>query len=219
MADDTLAVNQPQPIVVTEADKLATAYPEMATKIRQAQILLKAGLLPSHFNTVAKVLSVGMAADEMGIGTQQAARSMYVIDGKVGLSTNLLLGLAFKKVAGFWIKLVESTTEKCTVTLGRSGGSEATVSFTMADAMKAGLNAFPKSGRPGAWQKYPQDMLLNRAISKGLRIIAPDATMGMHSDEEVRSLEAPADTTPLSAESITVDAVTVTKVEDQNGQG
>lgn len=176
-----------------ELVKYNPAEEEIINLTTQAEVLLKSGFLPVAFNTVAKIVAVGLAAKEMGIGLQQAVRSMHVVSGKVGLSTGLMLGLAYRRVPGFALRVVKSDNEECTVEVERKGGSKATVTFTMKDAIRAGLIGNE------VWRKYPADMLFNRAASRALRIIAPDAIGGAYTTEEVTAMEGAASesATPL----------------------
>lgn len=156
---------------------------------RQAQAFLASGYLREEFTkgvdpktAIAKVLTIITCGDELGIGRMQALRSINVIKGKPALAAELMLGLCFKKIPGFKATFTtpfEKQHLECTVIMQRPGGDPSTFKFTLEEARNAGL-VKPDSG----WSKYPQDMLRARAISRGCRAIAPDATMGMVSMEE-----------------------------------
>jgi hypothetical protein len=73
------------------------------------------------------------------------------------------------------------------------------IDWTMDRAKKAQLAG--KAG--GMWEKYPRQMLRARVISEGCRAIAPSATSGFYTPEEVREFDAPAAAAPITAAIVT----------------
>jgi hypothetical protein len=156
----------------------------------QAKALLASGFLSAELKAgkgneaLAKICTIIMMGDELGIGRTQALRSIHVIQGKPTLGAELMLALAYKKIPGFRTTFktpVEKQHEECEVVMQRPGGDENTFRFTIQDAKNAGIYK-PNSG----WTKYPRAMLRARAVSEGLRAVAPDATMGLYATEELQ---------------------------------
>lgn len=168
---------------------------EWDTVQRQARAFLASGYLREEFVkgveprvAIAKVATIITMGDELGIGRMQALRSINVIKGKPALAAELMLALCFKKIPGFkatFTTPVDKQHLECTLVLQRPGGDPNEFKFTIEDAKKAGLEFISKNGLPTSWTKYPRAMLRARVISEGLRAVAPDATLGMMTMEEL----------------------------------
>lgn len=76
-------------------------------------------------------------------------------------------------------------------TFSHPQGGSVRITWDMDRAKKAGL--LSKSG--GMYEKYPRAMLRSRCVSEGIRTVAPLATSGVYTPEEVRDMvdETPAD--------------------------
>jgi hypothetical protein len=76
-------------------------------------------------------------------------------------------------------------------TFSHPQGGSVRITWDMDRAKKAGL--LSKSG--GMYDKYPRAMLRSRCVSEGIRTVAPLATSGVYTPEEVRDMvnETPAD--------------------------
>ena len=106
------------------------------------------------------------------------------IQGKLEISARLMN--AMMRRAGIKISIKESTDELCTLVGTRGeGGDSATVSYSVAEAQKAGL---VKPG--GGWVKNPKDMCFASAISRLARQIAPDIIGGSYIEGEIKATEA-----------------------------
>ena len=127
------------------------------------------------------VLACVLYGAELGLGPMQSLASIHVIDGRPAAAPELMRALIARH--GHRIDVVSSTDE--TVTLhGRRAdtGGEATVTWTMADAKRAGLTK-------GAWLTYPRAMLLARATSELARQLFADVVAGLsYTPEEVASI-------------------------------
>lgn len=141
-----------------------------------AEIARRAGILPRDLSEVAAT-AVILIGKEIGIPPFQALRSISFIGGRVVLSVQLQLALA-RKQANVELKVDSETDDAVTVTLKRASEG-VTVSYTLADAKRAGL---VRAG--GTWEKFPRQMLRWRAIGDALRLIAPDVVMGLVDEEE-----------------------------------
>jgi hypothetical protein len=109
---------------------------------------------------------------ELGLGPMASLRGIDVVDGKASLSGQLLTARIL--AAKHRITWDTVTDTRVTVTITRGDGlSEATVTWTIADAQRAGL-----AGKSN-WAKYPRAMLRNRAISEAANLACPDVVMGL----------------------------------------
>lgn len=123
-----------------------------------------------------------LAARELGVPPMLALNGGIAnIQGKLEISARLMNALMRR--AGIKISIKESNDELCTL-VGTRGdtGDTATVTYSVAEAQKAGL---VKVG--GGWMKNPKDMCFARAISRLARQIAPDIIGGCYIEGEIKA--------------------------------
>ena len=129
------------------------------------------------------VLACILTGYELGLGPMQSLRMVNVIDGRPAASAELMRALVNR--AGHRIDVVEATSERVTLEGTRADtGSQARVTWTIADADQAKLTGDPKS----AWTKYPRSMLLARATSELCRMLYADVVGGMYTPEETATI-------------------------------
>lgn len=190
--------------------ELAVARPLTPAEVnwKTAQKIANTPFVPSAFRGKPEaVFAAILYGEELGIGPMQSLNSIHVIEGKPGMSPELMRGLVAR--AGHRIDVKEASAERVTLWGKRADNeSEATVSWTMDDARLAGL-----AGR-GAWKTYPRAMLLARATSELCRMIFADVVAGLsYTQEELASIsgqvwdEVPAD--PLGAQPVAIAATPV----------
>jgi len=137
--------------------------------------LFRSGLFPNVRNEFGAFAVVQYGA-ELGIGPMVSLQNINIITGKPAANGQTMLALAMARGVTFTVT-VETATE-CTI-IFRRGGIEYTATYTMEDAKAAQL-----TGKDN-WKKHPKDMLYWRAVSKGVRRIAPDAVMGLYTPDEL----------------------------------
>ena len=190
--------------------EVAVARPLTPAEVnwKTAQKIANTPFVPSAFRGKPEaVFAAILYGEELGIGPMQSLNSIHVIEGKPGMSPELMRGLVAR--AGHRIDVKEASAERVTLWGKRADNeSEATVSWTMDDARLAGL-----AGR-GAWKTYPRAMLLARATSELCRMIFADVVAGLsYTQEELASIsgqvwdEVPAD--PLGAPQVAIAATPV----------
>jgi len=195
--------------------ELAVARPLTPAEVnwKTAQKIANTPFVPSAFRGKPEaVFAAILYGEELGIGPMQSLNSIHVIEGKPGMSPELMRGLVAR--AGHRIDVKEASAERVTLWGKRADNdSEATVSWTMDDARLAGL-----AGR-GAWKTYPRAMLLARATSELCRMIFADVVAGLsYTQEELASIsgqvwdEVPAD--PLGAEPVAITTTPVAPVPE-----
>ncbi len=109
-----------------------------------------------------------MAGAEMNIGPFQAMAGIHIIQGKAVVGGGLLAGLV-KASPKYDYDVLEQTDKACRLQF-REGKKVLGVSeFTIEDARKAGTKNL---------EKFPKNMLFNRAMSNGVKWYCPDATSG-----------------------------------------
>lgn len=174
--------------------------------LEQAMSLSKAlfgsGLLPRSIKTPQDLLIIMMTGRELGLSTQQAIRTIYVVDGKPSPSADLLVGLVKRhRDVCEYFSVVEQTADRAVVETQRVGApAPERFEYTMADARGAGL-----TGKDN-WKKYPAAMLMARCQSMAARKVYPDLVMGLYIPDELES--SPPDAGVVLPAGETVDSVT-----------
>lgn len=147
--------------------------------MRLTQLVAVSALLPDKLR--GKPADVGvilMYGAELGMSPVQALQGIYVVDGRPSLAAQTWLALARR--AGHSIRVIEHTTEVCTVHIVRGdGGDEHTSTYTLDEAKVAGL-----TGKKN-WQQNPKAMLLARAVSAGCRFACPEIALGFYAEGEI----------------------------------
>ena len=157
----------------------------MSEAIQLSNLIAKSGLAPKGF--VGKpddVLIAIMMGGEIGLAPMQALQNIAVINGRPTIWGDAVTALVYQHPDLEWIKewFDDPTNPQIAYCQIKRKGNEAhTREFSMKDASKAGLLA------KDPWQKYPADMLKNRA-RKAIWDKFPDALKGLSSREEVEDM-------------------------------
>lgn len=143
-----------------------------------AETFYKSGALPAHINNAPKLMMILQTGVEIGFKPMQAINSLYIVNGRIAMSAQAMLGkLLQSNVKLDWIKDEPTVAEVKFSGLDRP---PYTAKFTIEEAQKAGL---VKNGGP--WTTYPAAMLRARAISIGARVFCPDIISGSYTLDEV----------------------------------
>ena len=115
----------------------------------------------------------------------ELARTYHFIQGQLAIRSDALLAKFHQ--AGGTVEWGERTDERVTATF-RKGTSSAAIVADMKEYVGNGT-ALGKDGKPkDNWKKWPRRMLTARAVSEGVRLIAPECCFGTYTVEE---LDAP----------------------------
>jgi hypothetical protein len=116
------------------------------------------------------------AGEELGIGPMAAIQGITIIEGKLGMTANLMATLA-QDSERFGYRVIETTNERCKLEFfERTDNGEKGLGvseFELADAERAGL-VKPRSN----WEKWPKAMCFARALTQGVRTYCPSVTSG-----------------------------------------
>jgi hypothetical protein len=124
----------------------------------------------------ADTFSVLLAGHGLGLSPIQSLQSIVLISGKPYISTEVILGLAYR--AGHQVQWLESTDRRATVRVTRGDGhGTAEVTYTLAQAQAAGLTSKDN------WKRMPAEMLRARAVRAALKMVAPDIALGLETAE------------------------------------
>jgi hypothetical protein len=165
-------------LATRETAPIAAQHHDYRSLMLLAKELVTTGFLPSAIKTPAQAVAIILTGQELGLPPMKSLRLINVIQGKPCLAAELQLAL-FKQRGGR-AQWQESSEKSATITLTHPNGDTHTETFTLADADRAGLL---KKG--GNWSTYPKIMLRWRAVSNGLKAIAPDILSGVYDPDEM----------------------------------
>lgn len=161
--------------------------------VAQAETLSRTEIVPREFrNRPDDIIAVSLIGREMGLSPMLAMQYIHVIEGRPSVKPELMN--ARIRAAGHRIEVGEWTHESCTLKGTRSDGESMTVTFTMADAQRAGLVK-----AKGNWERFPKAMLWARALSMLARALFPDVIIGASYVPEELGAQVDEDGVPTGA--------------------
>jgi hypothetical protein len=184
------ATPEPEPaptrgaLAIRGGDPAALDLGTAAVTFQTLKVLAATEFVPAGLrNRPAAVLGAVLLGRDYGLGPLEALRLVDVIDGSPAPSAELWLRLY--RQAGHRLSIEQADDQAC-ILIGERGdtGEKLKVSFTLADAERAGLLTLDPDGRPIArskagkampWQTFTADLLWARAVSRLVRRLAPDA--------------------------------------------
>lgn len=139
--------------------------------------------------SVPKVVAAVMHGRELGLPPMTALAGSNVINGRPGISAELMRALIAQH--GHDFRIVSMSDTKVEIRCRRAEwepGAWSTFVFTMDDAAKRGLTQPRiKDGKstPSMFIKFPAEMLLARVTTRAARAVFADVLHGMRSIEEL----------------------------------
>jgi hypothetical protein len=132
-----------------------------------------------------QAMAIMLKGHELGLGLTASFEFVQVVEGRPALSPRGMLALIHNSPECAGVQVVDVLDDKkavigCTATMKRRNGFEYSVTWTMADAQRAGVI---KSG--SGWEKYPANMLRWRAIGFCADVVFPDVIGGMKRADEL----------------------------------
>jgi hypothetical protein len=116
---------------------------------------------------VVKVL----AGRELGLGAIASMTGIYIVQGRVTLSANLIAAV-IKRSGKYNYRVREMSEKACEIEFFEGGESLGKSKFTIEEARVA------KLADGDNWKKYPRNMLFARAMSNGAKWYAADVFAG-----------------------------------------
>lgn len=144
----------------------------------KATTLVKSGFLPKGIDTPEKAIAIILAGKEFGLPDMQSIRHLFVLDGKVSTSAEIMLALIYRSGKAETLHITPTNTG-CRITTNRYGQPVHDISFTEEDAKAAGL-----VGKDN-WRKYPRAMYRSRCVSEMSRTVYPDVVCGLYTPDEL----------------------------------
>jgi hypothetical protein len=170
---------------------------EWGLMVAMATSLAKSGVVPRHAGTPEAAVAIMLQGRELGISPMQALRTIYMIEGKLTLSADLMAALIYKRCGDNALRVKERTAERCAIEYKRPDWPEAAeMVWTIQQARDANL-----TGKDN-WKKYPAAMLFSRCVSAIAHTAFQDVIMGLYTPdeaEEIAETEKPAATKTYTA--------------------
>lgn len=160
-------------------DSLSRLEPQT---IAEATTLAKAAVASRLYSVSSPeaALMILLTGKDLGLTASQSLRAVYVVNGKPVVSSDAMVAAIRRSgLAQSW-RVVETTTERCTITTRRVGEDQPeSETFTLDDAKRAGLD------RKDVWRMYPRDMLRHRCAAALARRVYPDVILGCYAPGEL----------------------------------
>jgi len=182
---------------------------EFAFMQREANALASADIIPAQFKGKISdcMIAMNMAA-RLNTDPLQVMQNLYVVHGRPAFSAAYMIALV--NVSGIIKGRLrfeyngEGETRSCYAIGTDAETGEDLIGTTIDMAMADAEGWSKKAG--SKWKTMPEQMLAYRAASFWSRQYAPDATMGMHTKEEVEDLpEKEINPIPNAPESSTME--------------
>lgn len=159
--------------------------------VRAANMLAKSRVIPSHLqNKIEDIFAILVMGAELGLKPMQSLTSIHVIQGKATMSAQLMLSIVKKRCPDFRLSIKvggDSKNPSVTVKATRHDGEEEfTTTWDMNRAAALGL-----IGKDN-WKKQPLTMLQWRATSEACRFLAPEAALGIYTEDEAQDIQVDA---------------------------
>ncbi|MFA6983664.1 MAG: hypothetical protein WC276_06910 [Sedimentibacter sp.] len=138
--------------------------------IQLGKIAYESGLFKDIRNPEQAVIKI-LKGQELGLPPITALESIFVIDGRIALSSSLIAS-RIKTSGKYDYKTTEKTPKRVVIEFYENGKKVGESSFGEEEAKRAGIM--------DSWgvQKYPEDTFWARALTRGARTYCPDVFQG-----------------------------------------
>lgn len=155
----------------------------LGSVIELARGICTTEFVPKGLQTVEKTTAAVLYSRELGLPPMTGLGSIHVINGRAGISAELMRALVQR--AGHQIRITEMSADRCLIKGRRDGEEEwSTASYTMTEAVKAkDVDKNPN------YKTRPAEMLLARATTRLCRMVFADVIHGLASTEELEDLD------------------------------
>lgn len=169
--------------------------------MEMAKFIAASNLKPKGLNTAADCFLVMLYGQAYGFHPAEALQSLHVVHGKVAAGGETLAGLIQShplcKDYRTWVEGEGEERAGCVQSWRKSREKpNDVVRFSLADARHAGL--YPGS-KDSAWFKYPDDLLIWKAVARDKRRNWPDAHRKLEVVEDIEEVREVKNVTPRAA--------------------
>ena len=175
-----------------------TSFSEMYNVCKQ---VCSTAFVPDDFRgKPEELMACWMTGMSYGWDLMRSLRSFHSIKGKATMAPEAMLSLIREHGHTVTFEYEGEPALACLATgVRRDTGQTVTERFSMADAKAAGITT-TYSGKPGAWQKYPKNMMRWRAMSNLASNLFTDVIMGASYVPEELGAEVDSQGVPITAD-------------------
>jgi hypothetical protein len=173
--------------------------------LKSMSLAIAAGKLFPALKDENQVLTLLMLAQAEGLHPINALRQFHIIDGKPSMRADAILA-KFRQKGGSVVWKTKANDIQAQVGEWSFEGQTVEIGFGFAEAQAAGY-VKPNSG----WMKDPAAMMRARAISRAVRMLAPEVVVGIYTPEEVSDMD---DVARAKGGKVAPEVVQATVVED-----
>lgn len=155
-----------------------TSLVPYAQQERMAHSLVKSGLF--GLQTPDQALALMAIAEAEGKHPAIIARDFHIIKGRPSKKAEAMMRDFM--LSGGTVKWHALDDRHADATFSHPQGGAVRITWDMDRAAQAGLTG------NDSWRKYPRAMLRSRCVSEGVRTVAPLATSGVYTPEEVADM-------------------------------
>lgn len=166
---------------------------EFSMQQRKAKVLASSTIVPKEYqNNIANCMIAMEMSQRLGAGELEVMQNLHIIQGRPSFSASYLIaqvntsGILKGRLKFRMTGEVGKDNRGCIAygECAETGDLLEGTEITIALAKKEGWES--KNG--SKWKTMPEQMLMYRAASFWSRIYAPDATMGMHTSDEIAEI-------------------------------
>lgn len=166
----------------TQEDEFQKALNEIEQTNKMVAQLMKT----PHYSRMGEIgiFTIVQKAKSIGLNPLDALNgAIYFVNGKVELSANTMNYLI--RAQGHSITKDETSNNEICILHGKrkDNGDTWTSSFSISEAKKAGIYK-------NVWEKYPEDLLFARALTRLARQLFPDVCKGAYIEGEIQVTQA-----------------------------
>lgn len=163
----------------------------------EAAGLLFESRMYQNFGSQAAIYAVLLRGRALGMDATTSLAVFHNIKGKLSMHADLIEALVIRSGKAEYFEFVESSSKVATYATKRVGSRrEQTLTFTIEDALAAGLVkkdpagrdgylGISESGQPSNWDKYRALMLRHRCKTQLARAVYSDVVLGLYMPEEL----------------------------------
>jgi len=145
--------------------------PDLNALAELGAMLRDSGYFPDTGKVAQAAVKV-LAGRELGLGPVASMRGLHIVEGRIELSADLL-AQRVKTHGRYDYRVERLDAEECRLIFFEAGAVVGKSTFSIGDAAQAEL-----TGKK-AWQRYPRNMLFNRALTNGVAWFCPDVAGSM----------------------------------------
>jgi len=184
--------------VLIMAENEMAVVDELKGPTQLGEVFANSGLFSDIKKASQAVVKI-MAGKELGLTPFQSMASIYIVNGKLALTSGAMSSRVKKSKRYDYVVTKLDETE-CQIDFFDLSQKDERVKigtsiFTVKDAARCGL------ANKETFKSYPKNMLFARALSNGARFYCPDAICGYYEESELYDM-APAEPTKTT---VTID--------------